>query len=338
MGAVISIDENDSVKIHQKTYQLLKEQSSIQEQQKLIDGHSFCKSIYEHQSYFKQQLPFFQVKFLYVYASYLLYKLGIPLYDALFIVVLIASVCIILLIYNWLKVHVGNKLSLLFCVLLFLCWFNVRSFTISSPDAMAGLFFMLACYFYLERNNFKLTYLFLSLAALTRPDYLFFVLCFYVISNWVLKTKPAVISTISMLLCVASVVLISSIYHYNGWQMFYRSFVYLTVSPQTEAGAFSTEVYLNGLLNGVKISLKHWSTYLFLLMLMLPFIFLKRLTVTEKIIFLTVLTSVIVRFFIHPWLEERFVFIYIDLFIIIFFKHNGQYLINRKSLISQKSN
>ena len=168
-----------------------------------------------------------------------------------------------------------------------------------------------------DKSNQNITYLFLFLAALTRPDYLFFVLCFYVLSIWFLKTKPAVISTISLLLCIATVFLISSVYQYNGWQMFYRSFIDLTVSPQTEAGKFSTDVYLTGLLNGLKISLKHLSTFLFFLMLMLPFAFLKKLSVAEKIIFYSVLSSAIVRFFIHPWLEERFVFIYLDVFIVI---------------------
>ncbi len=292
MGAVLAIDEKDNTKIHESTYQLLKENTSIEEQQKLIDGHPFCKSIYDHQNYFAQQLPFFQVKFLYVYTSYLFYKMGVPLYHALFLVVLISSILIFIIIYNWLKRYHGNGLSLLFSVFIFLCWFNIRSFIISSPDALAGLFFIAAIYFYLEKNKLNLTYLFLLLAALTRPDYLFFVLCFYVVSIWFLKTKPAVISTISMLLCIATVFLISSVYEYSGWQMFYRSFIDLTVSPQTEAGKFSTDVYLTGLLNGVKISLKHWSTFLFFLMLMLPFIFLKRLTVAEKIIFYSVLSRV----------------------------------------------
>jgi hypothetical protein len=43
--------------------------------------------------------------------------------------------------------------------------------------------------------------------------------------------------------------------------------------------------------------------------------------VAEKIIFFSLLSSVVIRFLIHPWLEERFVFIYIDIFMIVFLKH-----------------
>jgi hypothetical protein len=321
LGAVLAIDEKDNAKIHESTYQLLKENTSIQEQQKLIEGHPFCKSIYDSQYYFAQQLPFFQVKFLYLYTSYIFYKIGVPLYDTLFLVVLIASILIFIIIYNWLKKYHGNGLSLLFSVFLFLCWFNIRSFIISSPDALAGLFFITAIYFYLEKENQNIAYLFLFLAALTRPDYLFFVVCFYSIAILLLKVKPSLFATATTLVCVTCVLLISYNYQYDGWQMFYRSFIDLTVSPQTEAGKFSIDVYLTGLLNGVKVSLNHWSTFLFFLMLMLPFIFLKKLSVAEKIIFYSILSSVVIRFLIHPWLEERFVFIYIDIFIIVFLKH-----------------
>jgi len=329
MGAVLAIDQKENIKVHENTYQILKESTSKEEQQKLIDGHPFCKSIYDHQNYFTQQLPFFQVKFLYVCSSYILYKIGVPLYDALFLVVLLSSIFIIIIVYYWLKKYLGNALSLLFCVLLFFSWFNVRSFVISSPDALAGLFFIAAVYYYLEQNKLNLTYLFLFLAALTRPDYLFFIVCFYSVSYLNSKEKPSIFSTIITLATMASVFAISSIYDYKGWQMFYRSFVDLTVSPQTIAGKFSVEVYLTGLLNGVKLSLSHWSTFLFLSILLVPFIFLKKLSATEKIIFLSLLMSVVIRFFIHPWLEERFVFIYLDIFLIV---------LTKKLYLSRQSN
>lgn len=320
MGAVISIDESDAKLVHEKTYQLLKEGTTKEEQQKLIDGHPFCKSIYHNQNYFTQQLPFFQVKILYVYSAYVLFKLGIPLYDALYLIVLISSVLLLFIVYIWLKKYYGNGISLLLTVIIFMCWFNVRSLTISSPDALAALFFILAVYFYLEKNKLNLTYLFLFLAALTRPDHLFFVLCFYGISILFSKVKPSLFSTISMITCMISVLFISNIYQYNGWQMFYRSFIDLTVSPQTDAGKFSVEVYLNGLHHGIKQSLTHKSTYVFIIALLFPFVFLKQLSSSEKIIFFSVLSSVVIRFLIHPWLEERFVFVYLDVFAVVLLK------------------
>lgn len=337
MGAVLAIDEKDNAKIHESTYQLLKENTSIDEQQKLIDGHPFCKSIYDHQNYFAQQLPFFQVKFLYVYTSYVFYKIGVPLYDALFLVVLISSILIFTITFNWLKKYHGNGLSLLLSVCIFLCWFNIRSFIISSPDALAGLFFIAAVYFYLEKNKLKLSYIFLFLAALTRPDYLFFVVCFSSIAILLLKVKPSLFAIVTTFACVASVLLVSYNYQYDGWQMFYRSFVDLTVSPQTEAGKFSVDVYFNGMSNGIKQSLSHKSTFLFLITLLFPFFILKKLSSAEKIIFYAILTSVIVRFFIHPWLEERFVFIYIDIFIVVLLKHVDFSRFKNKNLVVAKN-
>jgi hypothetical protein len=337
MGAVISIDENDAKIIHEKTYQLLKEKTSVEEQQKLIDGHPFCKSIYQNQNYFTQQLPFFQVKFLYIYSSYLFYKMGVPLYNALFLVVLISCILLFLTLYIWLKKYHGDPFSLLFSVVIFLCWFNVRTFEISSPDALAGLLLLLSVYFYVEKNNLKLTYLFLFLTALARPDCLFFLVCFFTISSFYLKIKPTLFSIIATLSGIATVLFISHIYQYNGWQMFYRSFVDLTVSPQTEAGEFSIDVYLNGMYNGIKQSMSHKSTFLFLFTLVFPFFILKKLSGAEKIIFYAVLTSVIVRFFVHPWLEERFVFIYIDIFIVVLLKHLDFSRFKNKNLVVAKT-
>ena len=161
-------------------------------------------------------------------------------------------------------------MSLLFSVLVFLCWFNIRTFVISSPDALAGLFLLLSVYFYLEKDNIKLSYLFIFLAALSRPDYVFFVVSFYAVSLFYLQMKPSLLPTIATLTTIATVFIISSIYQYHGWQMFYRSFVDLTVSPQTEAGEFSIDVYLNGMYNGIKQSISHKSTYVFLIVLFIP--------------------------------------------------------------------
>jgi hypothetical protein len=318
MGAVLAFDENDPKIIHEKTYKLLKENTAAEEQKKLIDDHPFCKAISQNNNYFLQQLPFFQVKFLYVFCSYIAYKLGVPLYDALFFIVIFSSVLILIIIYNWLKIYYRNAIALLLSIIIILCWFNLRSFTISSPDALAGLFFIIAIYQYLEKNNLILCYVFLFLATLTRPDYIFFVTCFYMVS---IKQKPTWQITLIALLSIFSVILLSSIYRYNGWQMFYRSFVDLTVSPQTTAGDFSTNLYLNGLYNGLKLSMSHKSTYLFFLSLIFPFFFLKKLSKSEKIILYTIFSSALIKFFIHPWLEERFVFIFIDIFMIVFLKH-----------------
>lgn len=336
MASVLALEEENLTVIHDQTYHLLVENATIDTQNKLIKNHVFCKTVFENKESFEQQLPFFKVKFLYILFSYFGYKLGLPLYFSIFFVSIISFLFFFGVILKWLNKHFPFNLTFLLSGTIVLLWFNFNTFRISSPDALAGLFILLGFYYYFEFSKPILSFSFFIAAAFTRPDFNLLLFCMlpFILKNEKKSTKLLLLFSTS--LTFATTIFISKVYLYDGWQMFYRSFINLSNFPKYDSGSFSISSYFLGLKNGIIESSSHLSSILFISCFIYVIINWTKLSDKERMVFLAISMFSLFRFIIHPWLEDRFVFLFLDLFLILLVIKNKNDIIFWKNRITKK--
>ncbi len=324
MGAVVSITEPDPAVIHRVTYASLKKCAPEPVQEIYITRHPFClrNSIDAH--YFNSQVAFFKVKWLYVYMAAVFYFIHVPLYYSVYVPVWIAAILFAVLLFNMAKVYVTQIPAVLFCCILMSFNFNRYTFGIASPDALAGLFTLAGVHYFLHKQRIYFASFFFLLAVLVRPENLIFLFVFAFIRWYSRKTIFGPIAFREILLLLVGLVSVCLAYNLTGYSssaMFYRSFIDLMPSPE-EMPQLTPGLYKQGILNGLNKSMKDYSTWVLLGLVMIYFFLKKRLSARAILIMNVFIISLCIKFLLHPLVVQRFTFVFIDVTIIVLVFNN----------------
>jgi hypothetical protein len=269
---------------------------------------------------FETQLPFFNIKPVYLIMIFIFFKLGTSLTYATLVPSLIAFFFMNLVAYFWCKKFSLSPAAFAI-VLTLICIATIPLATRSNPDGVACLFIMVGSFFFLEAKNLFLTVLFLVLAILTRPESIIFSFILYAIilaGKWKRKI-PVFISAIYILILVLVYFIPLKIMSNPGWStLFYHAFVDNTANPLVKQ-TITIPLYLQVIRQNI-LNFKGIAAFIFLAVLCTQVFQFKTATTEKaflyKIFFIVVLISAIIKFLIFPMGSLRFI---IPPFLLMFF-------------------
>jgi len=169
-GAAKSFEIRDHRVLHEYIYSSLKSTVSAPTYERLISG-DYRKAMSEDPEAFSQQLPFYNIKILYVFFVFLLAQAGLNIFTATFLVSSVAVVAAVWLMFLAFRKHIQPAFFIffLFSTLLFEI---VRVAQLSTPDGLAFLAFMsVMCALFKEK---RVVFAILPLSILVRTDLILF--------------------------------------------------------------------------------------------------------------------------------------------------------------------
>jgi hypothetical protein len=323
-------------KIHADVYSNAKKNLSSKRYHSLTDtANAYRKKMFEDADAFQTQLPFFNIKPLYLISVYIFYKLGAALTYATIIPSLIAFLCMNVLAYFWCR-RFRLSFPALIIALMLVCVITIPFATRSNPDGLAFLFAFAGAFFFLETENLFIAVVFLVLSILTRPDYIIFALLLYSIvlmAKWKRKV-PFFISSSYLLLLLLSYYLPLKIMSNPGWStLFFHAFINNTANPAAKQ-TVTIPLYLK-VINHNILTAKGIAAFAFLVLLSLPVLWFKRIQSKEsalyKLFFIVVAVWAITKFLLFPMGSLRFL---IPPFLLMLFVEIKEYeLTQSKKLI-----
>lgn len=244
-----ALEETCSDSLQAFTYSQLRNSLTADKFEQLSQGNVYRYNVYTDPTAFREQLPFYQVRPLYVSVVYILYKLGINIVFATHLISGISAAVAITLTYFIAYKHLSRVL--LYSLPIFATVFGVLNLArLSTPDGLAFLAVMVCAYLYVKAKYGILLALFPLIIAI-RADLVLFVvpLLFFVL---VLKKKKPWLIAISAGLSVAVLIGIATMFSYPGWAtVMYHTHVMLLSHPISSLPTLTAQHYLNVLQQGV---------------------------------------------------------------------------------------
>jgi len=160
-------------KVHQLTFQSIKQEAPESEFSNIISGNAARKSYYENSQSFSEQLPYYQVKVLFVAAIDFFYKLGFSLPKSVLITNLLSCFLAGIFVFLILGHIFPQRVWLVFSLSLFIFLLPLFSDLAIAPNPdMFGFMVLLAFFYaYLKKYPLLLRFLLLVCLVLIRTDY-----------------------------------------------------------------------------------------------------------------------------------------------------------------------
>jgi hypothetical protein len=324
MAVILEMDGHDKGSIHQDVYKAVREQVPSIERGYIINSPGYREKMMNDESYFNGQLPFYRVKPLYSWSSWLLYKAGFSLTKATYLPSIIAFFLCGLLLFYWLSRLYKPLFSFAIALLLMYSGFTISVAQASTPDCLSALFLLLAFYFILKKPSVIAMMLAFVLAIFVRMDNV--VTAFLVIA--VLSFTRRWQRRISWKMFALACVLMAGAYIFiaagaaNGeWSIwYYPDFMLRFNTAQETRTAFSFSEYFALLyskaITGVVFS--HLSLFLILSVCILYDSIAARKLSEEQFFTIMILLIMFIRFILFPDVSDRFFIAFYFVFVILF--------------------
>ena len=255
---------------------------------------------------FAEQLPYYQIRPLYVGLIYLFYKAGIDIEFATHLISGIAIALALLVLY---LTAIRRLHPALACLLPPLAWmfgaFDLARF--STPDGLAFFAVMLIAYWFAQRA-IPLLCVALPIALCVRTDLLLFTAPLLLA---LFATEPkhrrwiALSGAASLLVYVG----ILGHYHHPGWAtLFYFNVIARWIYPLSNPPTLTLQDYFTALANGTiaLFSDKIFLAYLAMVVLAACWLRKRALTLAPLILLLAAAAHIVGRFLALPFMWERF--------------------------------
>lgn len=303
-------------KVHQLTFQSIKQEAPESEFTHIIKGNNARKSFYENAQSFSEQLPYYQVKVLFVAAIDFFYKLGFSLPKSVLVTNLTSCFLAGIFVFLILGHIFPQRGWLVFSLSLFIFLLPLFSDLAIAPNPdMFGFMVLLAFFYaYLKKYPLLLRFLLMVCLVLIRADYLIFglsYLFFELLVNYS-KSKKVDFKIIGYsLILFAMYFSLIKFYHYPGWKdLFYDSFISRRNFISKQNPDFTWREYTNvafgNLLNMKKVILSSS-------ILMIASLYLGKKK-EEKLFAILLFVNIYMKFFLFPAAGQfRFFFPFIIL-------------------------
>ena len=338
--AVATSYENDNViEVHDKVYQLAKEQLPPEKYRQLIDStNKYKTSIANNAAEFNLQMPFYVVKPLYTGIVYLFHKAGFTLIKSTVLPSIVAYFFIGLLLIYWLKKYLPFYAALLLCLLIMLLPPILQVANLSTPDCLSAFLILWAIYFVVEKNRIAVPFILLLVSILARLDNV--ILCVLLFPILTLTGKlDKKISMQKHFLFLAIAVACYLIVSYSsisyGWNaLYYPSFSKHLNAEHDIHQSFSMGSYFKLALTQIMVGLFYSYLSIFILLIALFCINIsptnKKKLGIDQVLLLLFLFIIMLKFILHPAVADRFYIAYY-LVVIVFFIKKYAVLINSKT-------
>lgn len=169
-AAVISIDESDSAKVHRKTFDALRDSVPAETFQKLTRRGPVVERVYSDPDALAQQLPFYRIRPLYIWASYILHRLGINPARATVVVSSLSVFAIGVITFAWIGPHIGGPFTVVATLLILYCSQVVNLARHSTADGLATAIQLFSLFMLLKYERVRLACVIALVAIGARTD------------------------------------------------------------------------------------------------------------------------------------------------------------------------
>ena len=314
-----SYGEPDIDVLQQTTYDAVRHSVSKERYESLTKENNYRQVVHTDSSAFKENLPFYQIRFIYTGAIYLFAKAGIDIVFATHIISGLAIFFALVLLYLASSSLLGNTFaySVPFLAIMFGAA-DIAAF--STPDGLAFLAVMLASYLYMQKRIIPLLF-FLPVMVCVRTDLVLFVLplLFFIL----VAEKPYRKQTALTMLAVIIFYTVTNAYWQNpGWiTTFYFTFIQALTHPLSMPSPLTLEHYFMILEEwGIKQIPFNTSLILFSLVIGYSFYLIAHrikngslsalFSSPPAILSIVCMIVVIGRFLLFPAMHHRFVGVY----------------------------
>ncbi len=325
VAAAKSFETTDHITLHNVIYDELKKVTA-KDKYSYLTSNEFRKEMEINAKAFEQQLPFYQIRIIYVAAIYILAKLGMNMFYAThFISAISIFMSLILLYFTFRKVINSHILFTLPFYAVFIGIMKVARH--SSPDGLTLLIVTGIAYLWL--GNSRWVFFLLPLSVLVRTDLILFVvpLCIYFFLYSKQWKNDALISLGVCTLCYIGV---NSIFDNYGWAtIFVYTFMKKLIYPAEVSIRLGLVDYYKVFMNSIFYSLTYSSMFFLYIYISILGIFaykkkykvkLTNQTNQEKVFVLSIISLFYVsaHFMLFPATWERFFMAqYLFLFMLI---------------------
>lgn len=308
------IKKMDGVKnfdqIHSTVYNTVQKNLPKKKYEDLVDpAQPYRVKMQKDAAAFESQLPFFDIKPIYLLIAFIFYKLGVSLSYATVLPSVVSFFFINVVSFFWCrKFNLPTNISVL--ILILICIVSFPLAIRSNPDTLACLFLLISSYFFLETDNLLYSILFLLLSVLTRPEniiFSFLLLSIVIIGKWNKKVSLFSLAIYLALLLLAYYIPVKMM-NYPGWgSLIYHAFIDNMVDPAIKQ-TISLSAYVKVLRENV-LNIKGLIGIVGLLIISI-IIFKKNLRddrfMLYKLFFLVVIAWTIIKTLLFPMPAYRF--------------------------------
>lgn len=249
VGSAYHLEYSSITEIHKNVYNGLRDFISAEKYFALTEGGEYIKNLANNPYFFMQNLPFYEIRPIYVGLIYILNKLGLNIFASTYYISIFFTVASIMLLFKTFLRKIN--IELLYIIPLFLMSYGVLELgRLSTPDSLA--FFGISIFIYLHINS-KENWIFflLPILILIRTDLIIFNVI-YLIYHLLNHKK----SYIKILACfVTSIIIyffINSFIGNYGWStVFKHTFIAKISNPADVQSVVLLKDYISVLLKGI---------------------------------------------------------------------------------------
>lgn len=267
LGSYFQLTDIPDNEILHNVYSSIEKEAPIPHYNKMVgyfENGNWNDFISKNPNAFKQQIPYYSIKVLYVFFIFCFIKIGFSAPMAVLLPNLISFFIFGFLLFSVFRKIFDNRNGISFIVtvlLLFLPPLRYLS-TISSPDMLSLLFLTWFIYSVIQKDKLYIQSMILMLVVFTRPDLIVFCLSylgFYFLYNYFKNKKIDGLAIIYGLIMIGLYMLILKINNYPGWaDVFYDSFIlrrkFITGEAHFSASTYY-QILLENIVNFKKITL-----------------------------------------------------------------------------------
>lgn len=310
VAAVLEGDISDPVALHDKTYDLVKQDISAGEYLTLTEDRPYRIRQAQDPAAFYTMLGFYRMKIAYIETAKFLTRFTDPV-TGLRLISLVSTAAFGLLLLRWLGRYKLLSAGPIVVAMINICGIYAVAADVT-PDMFATFFLLLAFYLYCEKQDL-LAALCLILSMFIRPDHLAFIGVFFVFTA--IYGPGRFIMTATFALCVAAYFFILRDEGYPGWWVhLWFSHVEYVETLEGFDPPFSILIYLQILVRAIVRSLSG-ETWIAILLAQVIF-FIRCINVPAmperpKVLLYAIFASILAKYIVFPHFETRFYFPYL---------------------------
>ncbi len=327
---VKNIDNPNIVEVHKDTFKEINDKLDDERYAILKQANHYRLEVYNNYETFKDQFPFYNIKFIYTYTIYFIHKITwFTVVNSIVITSIISYLLIWVLLYILFLKEIRKTVLFVFPLYLFMSFWQMIVWWRSTTPDMLWVLFLLIWTMFILRKNIILWLTILVISLWTRTDNIIFIvfllwyLKFFANDDYKISWKSFFFFWIISFLFYKWI----NAYFENFWyhKLFYHSFIDQIYHPAKDI-VFLTpmeyfEVFKNKLRVLITLDANRPDSFFFLYILIwiiviiwarLKWIWLKNIYIW--LIYLSIV-SLTVRFILFPNIQERYFIFY---FLIIF--------------------
>ena len=305
VGSAIALHEKDSGAIQSRAYAALQRELPKDDYTEIASGSEFRRDVAQNADHFRQQLPFYQIRPLYLWILAALHAGGLGFVTGTRVLSSAAMLAIGVLLFFWMRRYTADAFAQVATLLLLITPVIFTSARTGSPDALSALAVLIGVFQLIERNRMVQGAMFLLVSLLLRTDNAIFVVLVFLsfaMAGTALKSRTFKIG--ACVLAIATVLTVNHTEHSYSWNVLLRNTESPIVNPAEAPERFTRGDYFNAVDDMIDEA-RQQSVTVFPFLALLSLIS-SRTPLRLKRLVKVVLLSWAARIVLFPHIEDRY--------------------------------